>query len=1138
MSDQPQKPAYTCNGESVTADRFYAIACDPARSVAIEACAGAGKTWMLVSRMLRALLSGARPESILAITYTRKAAGEMRKRLQQWLYAFAHEENDEKLAAELIARGIEEKQAYALLPKARGLYTELLSLPREVEIRTFHGWFAQLLGAAPLGVLDELGLPVNYELVENDAEFFEAAWQKLLQMCLQNPLLKADLEELIQQQGLFNAREAIKAGWSRRIEFMLADERGVVDTSLPDAVDPTVQIMQPEFEARWLVYARALGQEKQKTPLDAAVALEQAFTIGDAQERFSALRQALFPKAKDTLKSNLQKFDPAQRAAMELENLLPLAKQHQAYLYQQRMTRLTRAFLAAYTHVKRDQGVIDMSDLERFALRLLGDTQTYGWVAERLDSRITQVLIDEFQDTNPLQWQALRGWLSAYGGIGAGTGLSVFIVGDPKQSIYRFRRADPAVFNEACRFLQQTLAGDWLACDHTRRNVPEVIACVNDVFGDASQHQAFSGFRRHTTSSSTHGMVARLPYIERQLKEKKAKSLPQWRDSLEQPRFTEESVLREMEVLQVADLIEHWLVQDGWSLSDIKVLSRKKERLRELLVELNRRQLAWRFTDDIELSETQEAQDIIALMDVLASPSHDLSLAQVLRSPIFGLDDECLITLAEYAKQSASASPENIDDAGQTIASYPVKQTMTGWDALMSMLKNANPHPGVKAMEEGENPQVVEQLRHAARLLDKWEKLSKLLPPHDLLDAIYADADVETRYLQAVPAAMRDGVLSNLRALLKQTLSLDGGRYATPYNFVRALRRQGGKNEHPQGGEAIELLTIHGAKGLEARGIIVLDTDPAPSRTERLSVLMDWPADKEAPEQFIFYESQKALPEHAQVLAQKEAKAQAREELNALYVAMTRARERLVFSALQPHTYSESNSWWNRLGAYADVLQLVQEDFTSQAQVQTLKPADEKIRFLQLPEYTVQKASETGQGELVDLALFSEQDKEYGIGRAAIPAQGDDAQAQRFGMAVHRLLEWGSTENQHLQAVAQELALTAQQTQDVLQTVQRILQHPQSRIYFNSPKIQMAFNELELWYQGKALRIDRLVKIDDCWWVLDYKSAWSPLAHHNEVYHEQLRLYREALLHIYPGSTVRTVIIAGTGEVTEIDHPS
>lgn len=155
---QPMQAAYEHNGRPVSREAFYAIACDPARSVAVEACAGAGKTWMLVSRMLRALLDGCAPHEILAITFTKKAAGEMRQRLQEWLEQFSHKPLEE-LTAELIARGISPQDALDKREALQNLYRQLLEAGRPVQIRTFHSWFAALLGTAPLALLQQQGLP-------------------------------------------------------------------------------------------------------------------------------------------------------------------------------------------------------------------------------------------------------------------------------------------------------------------------------------------------------------------------------------------------------------------------------------------------------------------------------------------------------------------------------------------------------------------------------------------------------------------------------------------------------------------------------------------------------------------------------------------------------------------------------------------------------------------------------------------------------------------------------------------------------------------------------------------------------------------------------------------------------------------
>jgi ATP-dependent helicase/nuclease subunit A len=164
--------AYQRNGQPVTAEAFYAIACDPRRSVAVEACAGAGKTWMLVSRIVRALLESPagelHPQEILAITFTKKAAGEMRERLDEWLKKFA-QADDATLRQELAIRGVLHGVHQHSPAALSNLYRSVLATGRSVQIRTFHSWFAALLRNAPVAVLQRLNLPVNYTLLEDDA---------------------------------------------------------------------------------------------------------------------------------------------------------------------------------------------------------------------------------------------------------------------------------------------------------------------------------------------------------------------------------------------------------------------------------------------------------------------------------------------------------------------------------------------------------------------------------------------------------------------------------------------------------------------------------------------------------------------------------------------------------------------------------------------------------------------------------------------------------------------------------------------------------------------------------------------------------------------------------------------------------
>src|SRR5436190_20438980 len=133
-------PALRVDGRRVDASAFYAVACDPARSCVVEACAGSGKTWILVSRMLRALLDGTPPHEIVAITFTRAAAGEMRERLDQWLADFSapRSSHDERVRA-LTERGVDPARAQTLAPELGALQGRVLAAGRPVEIRTFHG---------------------------------------------------------------------------------------------------------------------------------------------------------------------------------------------------------------------------------------------------------------------------------------------------------------------------------------------------------------------------------------------------------------------------------------------------------------------------------------------------------------------------------------------------------------------------------------------------------------------------------------------------------------------------------------------------------------------------------------------------------------------------------------------------------------------------------------------------------------------------------------------------------------------------------------------------------------------------------------------------------------------------------------
>ncbi|WCM91345.1 UvrD-helicase domain-containing protein [Acidovorax sp. NCPPB 2350] len=1113
--------AYEHNGRPVEREAFYAIACDPGRSVAVEACAGAGKTWMLVSRIVRALLDGCAPHEILAITFTKKAAGEMRQRLQEWLEAFA-EAPLPRLQEELLARGLPPQQAREGSERLKDLYHRVLGAGRPVQIRTFHSWFAALLGTAPLAVLQSRGLPARYELLEDDAEAVRQVWPLFLPVVVADAGLHADYTEAVARHGRSQTRKALEAALDKRVEFELADASGVIDGSVPhfgalfpewSGLDhPAQALAAAPCRERWLAWASALGAEANKTPQKAAAAIIEAFFDAvDADARLDTLRRALFVAKEDRLSRNLEKFAAAQEAEQELQRLCLARRQHEAWLHQQRMARLARALVAAFAALKRERGWVDMNDVERTALVMLSDPVLSGWVQERLDARVRHLLIDEFQDTNPLQWQALHAWLSSYAGTGGGhRPPSVFIVGDPKQSIYRFRRAEPQVFLAAQAFVRQGLGGDLLACDHTRRNATGVIAAVNQVMGAAQAQGETAGYREHTTESRDAGQLLCLPPIagepaEDPLADAATADPLAWRDSLTQPRHEPEETLRMQECTQAARWVAGQIAA-GTPPREIMVLARKRDRLASLQEALRDLHIPCVQPEKAQLCEAPEVQDVVALLDALVSPGHDLSLARALRSPLFGLDDDLLVRVAVARRAAVAAATE----AGQGQA--PAWFDLLSKDELIAQ----------------QNQRLAADLMLYKRWVDQW-------PPHDALHAIYRHRDVLARFAAAAPAPLRASVLANLRALLSAALQQDGGRYLTPYAFVRAMKRPGQRAPGRVDAQAVRLLTVHGAKGLEADAVLLLDTDTRPQKAETMGVLVDWPGEMPEPRCFVFLASESAPPPSAvDALAAEQAERQ-REELNTLYVAMTRARHCLVLSSVRPGQ-SAPGSWWNRITPLA---------------LPALAPGD-----AEMPRAAGER--DAGTTRLPELPGWADAPDPREAGAAvqgeAVAPPGAEAAAStpdsRQGEAMHQLLEQAGLAGDggrgvlesgwpaaRLARLAKDFDLPEGRAGQAAALARRIL-GGEGAWAWDPSAIDLAMDEAPIVHRGQSLRIDRLVRRPAAggrpaeWWVLDYKSAAEPERQPGLL--AQLRRYRAAVQAQAPGDVVRAAFLAGDGRMVEV----
>lgn len=875
--------SYIANGFGVTPEAFTAMACDPSRSIAVEACAGSGKTWLLVARMLRQLLAGAQPAELLAITFTRKAAQEMRDRLMHLLrdLAVAPEEEVKRL---LVERGVAPAEVVRALSVARGLYARVLSSAQPLSIDTFHSWFARLLKIAPLSS----GVPHGRDLCESTYEIEAEAYQRFMAMAAstQHRDVRDALFQLYELVGDANARQLLDAFLDKRGEWWAMTQREGVDPLLAleqlcgaDAINDARLALWTDtvLTHRILAVSALLGKGNARN-MERASLIEQAVTGSPSVESFDSLLAQFRddkgkPKGNDHRRGALLKAiqdalgeGGAEKFEVEFTSIGDAIYGFQRRGFERNVMTVNKAlfvagaaYLDCYQAVKTERRVLDFGDLEWHAYRLMSSPAQAAYLHARLDSRYKHILLDEFQDINMMQWSLLRAWIDSYGG--AGERPSLFVVGDPKQSIYRFRRSDPRVFQAAVNLIAE-VGGDVLRTNQTRRNAPEVVQVLNNI------HSANSLFSDQSTVAGAAGLVWRLPLAVNNDDDVKVggQHVPDvhLRDPFTTPRNSSEDARRYQEGVSVARAILHAreVTEAPWS----EVLLLVKKRKHIAAYEAALREYGIPFVSDKKggLLESLEVSDMMALVRFLIAPADNLSLAQVLKSPIIGATDRDLVSLAQ------------IDGA-------------TWWDRV----KNAPTSP--------DSP-----IARAGRLLAHWLELAPSLPVHDLIDAVMHEGQLVQRYAADAEPALRDQVVGNLEAFIELALNVDSGRYPSLQKFVDSLvAMQRAQGETPDeatvadGADAVRIMTIHGAKGLEASIVVMLDANHNEGARDDYGILCEWPKDSLLPTHFSAYGKASERGMARDALFREEAELKAQEDWNMLYVAMTRAKQILIISGVE-----------------------------------------------------------------------------------------------------------------------------------------------------------------------------------------------------------------------------------------------
>jgi ATP-dependent helicase/nuclease subunit A len=1082
-------------------------ALDSRRSVVVEACAGSGKTWLLVSRMLRLLLDGAQPSQILAITFTRKAAQEMQARLQQWLRDLA--QGDEAFVRAFLAeRGLPDADDEQV-QRAQSLYGEVLLAQPGVTISTFHGWFMQVLQRAPMNA----GVMQGMSLLERPAAEQEEAWEELLERLRKQPdsELAQRMQWLFDECGLFNTRKLLSAFLGKRAEwwaytqgqpapvaFALDALRAALDVDMD--FDPLADWgMCGNSEEVIFAFVRQLSSNGTEVQQGKAGELERAWTDALPEGRFARVAELLLTKEgkfdgriKPNKKQDSTAFEMTRDALRDsLQAVRDTLAEQQAYRLNAAVLHCGAALLERYQALKAQKQQMDFSDLEWQLCHLLQDSAHAETMQYKLDSRYRHVLLDEFQDTNPLQWQIMRAWFDA--AVAVESQPSVFMVGDPKQSIYRFRRADARLFEVARDYLQAHFSAVPMQNHHTRRNAPAIVAAVNAVFRE--QPEGFEFVEHGTHQHDLPGTVQVLPLAEAPPEDANEVTDAMWlRNPLTTPRGGNGQGARHSEAelfaAKLQEITREWRVrEDGeerraeWG--DIMVLVRARTHLAIYEEALRARHIPFISSRRGGLLDTLEAEDLQALLLFLITPFADLALAQVLRTPMFACSDADLMHLASSSAEERVLSAENS-------AQHSALSTRLSWWQRLQQL--ATPSPA---------------LQRAAGLLQSWLALADKLPVHDLLDRIYFEGDVIARYAAVLPPERRAKVTANLHAFMEIALAVDAGRYPSLPRFLQELRElRASTDDAPDEGKlgtvgnAVRIYTVHESKGLEAPIIWLLDAHAEKNSRESSDVLLDWTPQAERPAHFSVYRDQASRGNKRAPLFEQEAAQQAREDMNLLYVAMTRAQQALIVSGSQSGKERRNQSWYERISAAVGEAQdnpLLDVAASQCGEVVAAVRAPQSVLPLPVP---------------------------VGEWRVRSTVQ------QQRGIWLHALLEHLSAGEAEQAALQQRLAIPPAEMAALWPVAQQLLGAPQLARFFDAHRYRAACNELPyVNAQGELKRIDRLVEFDDEVWVLDYKLGD---AEGVARYRAQMEEYRAAIQSVYPGRAVRCALVFAGAMLSEV----
>ncbi len=1089
-------------------------AATPDSSTWLAANAGSGKTRVLTDRVARLLLREVDPQKILCLTYTKAAASEMQNRLFQRLGEWAMLDNA-PLEEALRELGEDGPITPEDLSRARTLFALAIETPGGLKIQTIHSFCAGLLRRFPL----EAGINPQFQEMEDRAgELLRAEIVDAMATGAQQEALRdlateftgVSFDKLTAE--IVKNREGIpaKPDWpalAQRFNIALDFDASHIDAvlldgserDLLDRITPVFLSGSSTDQKTGTELARIQTVSGQCLPI-----LEAAFLTKEKQPK----KRLATNKTLETLGSAAEEIEALIERIMLARDLFARASAAKRSL---RLHAFAAPFLTLYDAAKAQRGWLDFDDLILHTRALLTDPKVADWVLFRLDGGIAHLLVDEAQDTSPAQWDVIRKLTQEFTS-GQGTeqkdGRTVFVVGDKKQSIYSFQGADPSAFDDmegefaqklrtvAAPFQSRSLDFSFRSSDAILRLVDETFdGLAGAGFTNASKHRAF-----HTDMP---GRVDIWPVIEPISTEEGR----HWTDPIDRRSDTHHSVVL---AHQVADQIEEMLARGhmpdrtkerpDWHLrpiqaGDIMILVQRRSPLfHEIIRACKQKGLPIAGADRLRVGAELAVRDLLALLSFLATPEDSLSLAAALRSPLFGWSEGDLFKLAHGRDETH----------------------------LWQTLRNRR-----------------EQHAETYAILSDLRNNIDFLRPFDLLERILTRHDGRKRLLARLGYEAQDGI----DALLGQALGYERSAVPSLTGFLTWAQADELeiKRQVDSSGNLIRVMTVHGAKGLEAPIVFLPDCG-----NRRLDIKDEILSDDDTA---IWKPKADASPDYVTGLLDAERLKQSEERLRLLYVAMTRAEKWLIVGAAGTLN-SSGDDWYQRVQAAMGQVGALPHDFSNGPGLRfetgswdLPKVSAPEVKSASLPalepwmtQVVVEKPPRPDPLSPSDLE-----------GPKALPSDKGlpDDIAMARGTYIHTLLEYmgGKPETQWpkiIDALTPPKLLSGDLCDAARNEAIAVLRAPRLKWLFEGP----ALAEVALQGEVKGHRmlgiVDRLLIEPEAVTVVDFKSNLAvPTApeHCPEGLLRQMGAYAAMLAQIYPDRQINTGILwTRTAEYMSLPH--